>query len=82
MPKHGYDTAKWDALAQCPYFRRSDKVKHRIVCEGLSEDTRISLSFLGTEAQRVRYLSERCCDRFTDCPIFTACGMKYEKQED
>jgi hypothetical protein len=79
--KKGFDTAKWDALAVCPYFHRSDKTKHRIVCEGVSEHTRISLVFLGKEDERVKHLETFCCDDYERCHVYGACGIKYEKQE-
>lgn len=83
MPRHGYDTAKWDALAKCPFFRRSDKVKHRVVCEGISSTTRISLVFLGTEQSRTAHLKRFCASDYENCPVYGACQAKYnEKQGD
>ena len=68
----------WEISVRCPFFCRTEKQKHRIVCEGIGEDTRLNLVFLGSDRARVEHLREFCCREYTRCPMFHAANEKYK----
>ena len=73
------DFAGWDGQVKCPFYRRSDKKKHRIICEGIGESTRLNLVFLGKEAERVAHLDHFCSEDFERCPLYHCANSKYEE---
>ena len=69
--------AGWRGQVKCPFFRREDKGKHRIVCEGISDNTRLNVVFLGKEKERVEHLLHFCSENFARCPLYHAANEKY-----
>lgn len=60
---------RWiDKFVQCPFYKRTDS--NRIVCEGISEKSTISIAYEDNK-EKVEYMRSRCesiegCRR---CPI-------------
>ena len=69
----------WEMTAKCPFYRRTEKNKHRIICDGISDDSRLTLVFLGKDGARVRHLKEYCCEAYEKCPLYHAAGDRFEK---
>lgn len=70
--------ATWDVQALCPFYRRSDKAKHNITCEGITSSSRISLVFLGKEKEREQHMIHYCCRDYQKCPLYGAVYQQYE----
>lgn len=71
--------AGWEAQVKCPFYRRSDKKHHRIICEGISDGTRLNLVFLGKERERVEHLLHYCSEEYWKCPLYHCANKKYEE---
>lgn len=77
MSKPGY----WELTVKCPFFRRTEKQKQRIICDGISENTRLTLVFFRTDDKaRVKHLKEFCCENYEKCPLYHAAGERFEKR--
>ena len=75
MSKPGY----WELAVKCPFYKRTEKKKQRIICDGISPHTRMTLVFFQTtDEERVRHLKTFCCDRFDKCPLYHAAGERFE----
>lgn len=68
---------RWiDKFVKCPFYKREDN--NRIVCEGISEKSTISLSYEHHD-DKVQYMRTRCesiegCRR---CPIHSLLERRY-----
>lgn len=69
----------WEVTVKCPFYRRTEKNKHRIICDGITDETRLTLVFLGPDATRVKHLKEFCCENYEKCPLYHAAGDRFEK---
>lgn len=72
----------WSALVKCPFFKKESAEKRRIVCEGISEDTRTHLVFLGSEQRRQEHLKIFCCDNYEKCAVYAMAMKKWEDEYD
>lgn len=70
----------WDLEVKCPFYKRTEKQKHRIVCEGISDDSRMTLVFLGKDHARVAHLKQFCCGEFGKCPLYHAGSERFENK--
>lgn len=69
----------WELTAKCPFYRRTEKNKHRIICDGISDDSRITLVFLGKDTARVKHLKAFCCEEYEACPVYLSAAARFEK---
>lgn len=77
----GFDTGRWEALALCPFYQRTEKERHRITCEGIMSGSRLALVFLSADAKRVRHLESYCCRDYMKCPLYEAIYKQYEEDK-
>lgn len=66
-------------LPQCPFFQRSDRV-HRVVCEGIVEESTVQLYFPKTEDYAKQYRLF-CCRHWRNCEVYGMLMKKYEEEE-
>lgn len=71
-----------EGKVRCPFFRREDRQKHKIVCEGLGDAKSMSWNFANEdERQRIRQLEIFCQDRYENCEVYRMIhNSKYEGQ--
>lgn len=69
----------WDVSVKCPFFCRTEKQKHRIVCDGITKTSRLNLVFLGNDAERTAHLRRYCCRDYKKCPLHHAASERYEE---
>ena len=75
MSKPGY----WELAIKCPFYKRTEKKKQRIICEGISRNTRLTLVFFQCgDEERVRHLKTYCCGEYEKCPLFRAASERFE----
>lgn len=56
---------------RCPFFRKEDRQRHKIVCEGLGDAASISWNFDSRdERQRIRQMEIFCQDRYPNCEVY------------
>lgn len=68
----------WSTLAQCPFFKKESAEARKIVCEGVSDTTRIHLIFTGKEQERAEYLTSYCCRDYKQCAVYEMANKKWE----
>ena len=68
----------WEIAVLCPFYCRTEKSKHRIVCEGIMKDSRLALVFLGQDSVRVQHMKKHCCKDYQSCPLYRAIAAQYE----
>lgn len=56
---------------QCPFYRSMDRKQKKIICEGLEDQSNITLGYRKPEAWK-RQLEVFCCGRYQACEIHTA----------
>ena len=61
----------------CPYFRREDGQRHKIICEGLGDARSMSWNF-EDERQRIRQMEIFCQDHYNCCELYRMIQDKYE----
>lgn len=71
----------WDIAALCPFYCRTEKQKHRILCEGITTDSRLSLVFTGSDEARVNHLKRYCCAEYEKCALYHAIYRQYESEQ-
>ena len=73
-------TGSWrQADVRCPFYREDSK-RRRISCEGLVEDSRISMTF-GRRGDFDIQMNTFCCDRYHYCELFRMLmENKYEEE--
>lgn len=55
----------------CPFFRREDGRRHKIICEGLGDAVSISWNFTDEdERQRIRQIEIFCQDCYRNCELY------------
>ena len=60
-----------DAKILCPFFRREDRQRHKIICEGLGDAKSISWNFaVEDERQRIRQMEIFCQDCYQNCELY------------
>ena len=62
---------------QCPFYKY-DKMK-RITCEGIIDDSNISLGFLNWRDYEI-HLSAFCCEHYKKCEVYRMLMQKYEEE--
>lgn len=73
-----------DAIVQCPFYRRVTPCT--IVCEGITPDTKLILSFdtgnRETDEEVKRYYMWRtCCRDYRQCAIYRMLCREYEEEQ-
>ena len=74
MPSGSY-RGKADAL--CPFYRFDDGRKHRIVCEGLVDNSTLALTYRQREDYDTQ-LGVFCCEHFKRCEVYAILAAKYD----
>ncbi len=64
---------------ECPFYR-SDDGKGKIICEGLTDDSSLILSFRKRISYE-RHMDNFCCRRYKYCELYGAINRKYEEEE-
>lgn len=68
------------AYALCPFFKQDDDDKRRIVCEGLVDDSSLTLSYIYSKDYRSQ-MDIFCCGAFESCEVFRMLIRdKYEEE--
>lgn len=62
---------------ECPFYR-SDDGRGKIICEGVTDDTSLILSFRKKEACQ-RHIEVYCCRHYKYCELYGAIMKKYEE---
>lgn len=75
MPSGSY----MQAYVQCPFYKFDDG-RRRITCEGLIEDSSMSLIY-HNKADYDRQIGSYCCRSYDKCEIFALLQNKYEEDE-
>ena len=63
---------------QCPFYKY-DQIK-RIVCEGLIDNSNISLGFLNWRDYEIHMLTF-CCKHYEKCELYGMLMQKYDEEE-
>lgn len=61
---------------QCPFYKYDDGTK-RVTCEGITDDSSISLRFRKKEGWQ-QHMDIFCCRRYICCEIYRMLMGKYE----
>ena len=64
MPRGSY----WQAHVLCPYYKNDDG-RTRIVCEGLVDNSSISLSYRWKNDFQIQ-MQTFCCEHFKNCEVY------------
>ena len=62
----------------CPFFKRYLRKKQMISCEGIPHSAASNLMFFETAVKAERYLEQRCCKNYEDCPVARSIMEKYQ----
>ena len=75
-------TSRTDSRAKCPFYKYDEshnkKNTHRIVCEGLTEDSTLMLVYTYKRDFRIQ-LETFCCEHFDRCEVYRMFMQKYEE---
>lgn len=63
-------------LIQCPFYVRNDR-KNSIICEGITDTSRVILRF-SKQPEMLQQLKIFCCGRYGNCELYRAVMEKYE----
>ena len=56
---------------RCPFFRREDRQRHKIVCEGVGDASSICWNFRNEdERQRIRQMEVFCQNCYWNCEVY------------
>lgn len=55
--------------AQCPFYEEESRHRDAVICEGVTDHSRIHLAFTGERAAR-RYREWHCYGDYKECPIY------------
>lgn len=61
----------------CPYYQRDDG-KKKIVCDGLQDESTITLCYSNAEAF-IRQIDIYCCRNYDKCEIYRALSSIYDE---
>ena len=56
---------------KCPFYRSMDRKQKKIVCEGLEDQSNVTLGYRRPDAWR-RQMGTFCCGRYQACEIYRA----------
>lgn len=56
---------------QCPFYRNMDRKGRKILCEGLEDQSNITISYRKKQMWQ-RQVNTYCCGRYKACEIYTA----------
>lgn len=75
----GFKSDYSEALAKCPFFL-ADNAKHkRIICEGITDDCTVQLSFGRKPEARTQHKKIFCDDAYEKCEIYQMLMQKYDE---
>lgn len=75
-----WSSGKWDAQVECPFFKWAKLQQRTITCEGIAEDSNVSMWFrerTGMEHWAACY----CWKHYRRCPIYQAALEKYTQKD-
>ena len=69
-----------DGKIRCPFFRKEDGRRHKIICEGPGDAVSLSWNFATKdERQRIRQMEVFCQDCYRNCEVYQMLNeSKYE----
>lgn len=71
--------AMWDISAKCPFYAGESAQKHTISCnEGVDDNSRLSMTFMGKDGTRRAYLLSYCCSEYQKCEVYKLLAKKWE----
>ena len=68
------------AYAKCPFYQRDSKKPPRIVCEGITDDNYLILSFGKNPRARDKHKRIFCDAAYEHCEIYRMLTEKYEEE--
>ncbi len=68
-----------DAYVVCPYFKRYHPQRLSITCEGVPKSSAANMMLFENGEKCYRYLRQRCCEDYRECPIARLLYEKYEE---
>lgn len=71
MPTGAYQTS-----VRCPFYKHDNGQKHRITCEGISEDSCMSLTFQARVNYK-KHITAFCCANYKNCLVYGTLMKKY-----
>ncbi|MBP3411925.1 MAG: hypothetical protein J6K89_01565 [Oscillospiraceae bacterium] len=63
--------------AGCPFYQYDDG-KRKIVCEGIVEDSTVTLGFKKREGYETQ-ITTFCCEHYKKCEVYRMLMQKYEE---
>lgn len=67
-----------DTSVICPFFKKYKRDRQIISCEGIPHTAAANLMFFETAVKADRYLENRCCKEYTECPVARSIMEKYQ----
>lgn len=61
---------------KCPFYS-SDDGKSRVRCEGICDESSLSINFR-RKSDFVKQMDVFCCDRYKNCEVYCIVKQKYE----
>ena len=69
----------WDAAVVCPFFKRYKRDRLTITCEGIPHTATANLMLFENGGKADRYLENRCCKDYHQCPVARSIMEKYQE---
>ena len=74
MPSGSY----LQAYVQCPFYKYDDG-KHRITCEGIVDNSTLSLNYNHKKDYKTQ-ITVFCCEHYKNCEVYRLLMEKYQEE--
>lgn len=64
---------------QCPFYKDDDGM-HRVTCEGIIEDSSLTLYYRKKRDYKTQ-INVFCCEHYTNCEVYRMLMDKYDEED-